>query len=417
MTAPRIGRSDRRAFVLAALVLSVVVAAIVSLRSRPTPPGHERAVSSGASAREPEPRAEAPRAPPPTPEAASTPLAVGDPDPRASHRADRVSHALLLMRFPPTSQPLRPDQRDVLEPNRRWESPLPLALATGQAKGPPKDGDLSFLFTGNAYAVVGNASLVATLEVFRERGGQRERVSVDVTRSEIVVLDESGPHPVASGIPFGDEGRDGDRAARDGILSATVTPGVIPALARHRGLAKLDITFEPREGDRRPAHASLDFRVGGALPGAFTGVAGERLTPEGLAIDVTMRIDEPGTYFVQGLLFDANDAPIGFATARPQLPAGSATVPLVFWGLLFHEAKAKGPFVFRTLTGHRLPDAAERERADLEPFTGSYRTKSYALSSFSDKEWESPSKELKIKALMDLATKNPEKLAPAASAP
>ena len=146
-------------------------------------------------------------------------------------------------------------------------------------------------------------------------------------------------------------------------------------------------------------------------PASFTGVTDEKLTADGLEISVGVQVDEAGQYFVQGLLFDAHDAPIGFAVARPTLAAGRATVPLLYWGLLFREANAPGPYVFRTVTGYRMPSGTEPDRADIVTWDGSYRTRAYATTDFSDKEHESPGKEAKIKALADLAAHSPAKAA------
>lgn len=326
---------------------------------------------------------------------------------RLTQRAERVSHAIALLRYPPGSQPLSRDMRDVLKPNARHETALPLALATGATGGAPTSGELSFQLTGDVYTVVGRGSLSPTLEVFREStpGSERARVAVDITDLALVTVEPGGTRPVATTLALNDEGRTGDAVAGDRIYGTTIVPSAIPALAAYRGLARLDVGFVAREGDRRPAHATLDFRVIGSAPAAFIGVSNERLTAEGLELSVDLDVDEPGHYFVQGLLFDAHGAPIGFAVARPTLARGRATVPLLYFGLLFHDARASGPFVFRTLTGQRLPEANEPDRAELAMWLGSYQTRAYRLTELSDREYESPAKEAKIQALAALAAR------------
>lgn len=374
------------------LALGVVYAVWPSPHRVPEPRGADRAEAPGSRS------AAAPSTSPARSSAQATAESpVGPPldpgDPRFEHRADRVSHAIAMLRFPPSSQPLRKDMKDVLEPNRRWETPLPLALATGAGgKDTPKTGDLSFELTGNAFTIIGQSSLVATLEVFR---GDHQRIAVDVTTATLTAVDTG--KTVATNVSLGDDG--------DHLYRASITPAAIDGLQGYRGLVKLDVGFVPSEGDHRPAQASLDFKVSSAAPAVFSGVAGEKLGPEGLEIDVDVQVTEPGQYFVQGCIFDAKDDPIGFAVARPQLAAGRGSVPLVFFGLLFHDANASGPYVFKTLTGNRMPAAGERDHADMEPWTGTYRTQAYAVSDFSDKEWESPQKDAKIQALSDLAGK------------
>lgn len=337
------------------------------------------------------------------------PASGRDPDDVAVQRAARVSHAIDLLKYSPDSQPLRRDMVDVLKPNRRYESAIPLAMATGRAGDPPKQGDLSFVLTGDVYAVVGKGALATTLEVFREStpGGDRERVAVDVQSCSLSVVENSGSRVVGATALLNDEGRDGDVAAGDRIYGLSLVPAAVSALASYRGLVRLDVEFTAAEGDRRPARASLDFRVAARVPAVVSGIGSERLTPDGLEIAVDVDVDEPGQYFVQALIFGAGGEPIGFAVARPKLGTGRARVPVLFWGLLFREANAPGPYVVRTVTGHRLPEPNESDRAEMATWEGPYRTRAYGLSDFSDKEYESPSKELKIQALAALAARNP----------
>jgi hypothetical protein len=140
-----------------------------------------------------------------------------------------------------------------------------------------------------------------------------------------------------------------------------------------------------------------------AAPATFVGVAAERLTVDGLEITVELGVQRAGRYVVQALLFDARERPVGVAVARPWLEQGRALVPLLYWGLLFHEAAAIAPFTCRTLTGHRLPDPGEPEGTDLTTWDVGYRTRTYALSDFSTKEHESAAKSRKVQALSDLA--------------
>ena len=349
---------------------------------RPAPP------SSAATAARPDPAA--------TPSSASSSssapdgLAAGDP--RFEHRADRVSHALELLRFPPTSQPLRKDMKDILQPNRRWETPLPLALAQGMNAKDATKTDLSFELTGDAFAITGQGTLTATLEVFH--AADHARIAVDVTSATLTAVDTGKP---VGTVTLGDDGNH--------LYRAAITPATLDGLRGYRGSVKLDVGFVPSEGDPRPAQATLDFKYSGSTPATFAGVSGDKLVPEGLEVDVDLDVTEPGQFFVQGCIFDGKNEPIGFAVARPTLEKGKRSVPLVFFGLLFRDANAAGPYVFKTLTGNRMPAPGEPDHATMDPWTGTYRTRPYALADFSDHEWDSPQKDAKIQALGDLAAK------------
>ena len=323
---------------------------------------------------------------------APTPDGVTAGDPRFDHRADRVSHALEMLRYPPTSQPLRKDMKDILQPNRRWETPLPLALAQGMNAKDATKTDLSFELTGDAFAITGQSTLTATLEVFH--AADHARIAVDITSAALTTVDTGKQ---VANVSLTDDGNH--------LYRAAITPAAVDGLRGYRGAVKLDVAFVPSEGDPRPAQATLDFKYSGSTPATFAGVSNDKLVPEGLEVDVDHDVTEPGQFFVQGCIFDAKNEPIGFAVARPTLEKGKRSVPLVFFGLLFRDANAAGPYVFKTLTGNRMPAPGEADHAAMDPWTGTYRTRPYALADFSDHEWESPQKDAKIQALGDLAAK------------
>ena len=360
----------RATWIAAAILAIVVLVVALSGREQPALRSTTPTATANETAAPPAPR-ESPL--PPTPAASPTPAE----DSRYARRNERVSNAIALLRYPADSQPLTTQMHDVLEPNRRHETRMPLSFATGgsgNGNHAAQPGDLSYELTADVFTVVGKASLHPRLSVFRDDA----RVHVDVTSATVL----------STSVTFDDDG------------NATITPSDIPELAGIRGPAHLDVDFV---ADGQRAHASLDFRVAGTTPATFVGVSGERLVPEGLELSVAIDVQEPGRYFIQGLLFDSNDSPIGYAVARPELTTGRATVPLVYFGLMFHDANANGPYVFRTLTGLRLPNGQEPDRADMDTWTGPYRTATYSLSDFSDQEYESAAKDAKISALANLA--------------
>ena len=365
-------RRPSRAVWLAAAALAVAVL-LVALADRRAPSRRSPAEAPTAN-QTAEPETPPTTLPPaPSPREAPSPATTSIDDSRYARRNERVSNAIALLRYPPDSQPLTKDMRDVIEPNRRHESRMPVSTS---ASGAP--GDLEYELTADVFTVVGRASLHPTLRAYRDQA----RVQVEITSAK---LSTGAP------VTFDDEGK------------ATITPSDLPELAALRGLVRLDVDFT---ADRHPAHASLDFRVASTVPATFVGVTGDRLVPEGLEVSVALEVREPGRYFIQGLLFDRADRPIGYAVARPQLTAGAATVSLVYFGLMFHDANANGPYVFRTLTGVRLPEGQEPDRADMDTWTGPYQTASYSLSDFLNGEYESAAKDAKIAALNALANGN-----------
>ncbi|HEU4412702.1 MAG TPA: hypothetical protein VFS43_46085 [Polyangiaceae bacterium] len=372
----------------------------------PPKPGPAKAAPAGEAAapRAREGRAQAPPGAPPEAERPYDEQGVA----RQAKRFDALDHAIELTRFPPDSRPLTAEMTDVLRPNRRHEQPQPLAAAHARGQKVDPERDLFVLFTGPRFALTPGEPLAATLEVTRGRpdeGRGAERVALEVREC---VLRASGPAPLAEGLPLNDRGEHGDPKAGDLSYSLSVDPLTLAGFERYNGPARLEVAFVA-PGASELAHASLDFKLGAVTPARFNGRVAERLAPAGLELRVGLDVEQPGHYVVQGLLFDARDQPVGFAVDRPTLGRGAGEATLLFFGLLFHEADARAPFVLRTVTGYRLPEGDEPDKLEMAPMPGEYRTHAYPRSAFSADEWQSASKDKRLEALRELAEKNPDK--------
>ena len=334
-----------------------------------------------------------------------------DPRDRAkTRRLSMIADAMEQNRFPPDSRPLTSEMQDVIRPYQRHESPHPIRLKRGKGEAVDPDKVPWYLLTASRYLLVRDARIEPRLEVYRSRpqGGEgQERVPVEIVAAKLMRFAQ--PDMVDVGrFPINDEGRDGDEKGGDGVYSASVDLGAYPALATHNGQIKLVVDFT-MPGVDYPIRAAIDFQMSAAEPARFTGLVTEKLTPAGLDFAVQLEVKRAGNYYVQGLLFDANNKPIGFAIARPTLATGRRDVVLSFFGLLFHEAKAQSPYQLKTLTGSRLADDGEPFNTELAPWPGPYRSKAYKLTDFSDHEHESPEKDKLLDTLRDLAEKNPDK--------
>jgi hypothetical protein len=413
MSAGSGGRRRRGALAFATLVAAGFVATRALRPSKPPEPAaHSTSAAAPGAPAAPTERPRPDDGPRPPAAGAALPLAAIAEHERAvarqAKRFEALDHAVDLARFPPDSRPLTSSMTDVLRPNTRHEQPTPLVTSRGARPEADPERAPYVLFTGPRYALTPGAPLAATLEVFRGRPdeGRRAKAPVEVRACS---LRAPGPGPHAEGLPLNDRGAEGDLEAGDLTYSIALDATALPGFERYNGPVRLDVAFTtPASGE--VAHASLDFLLTAAPPARFDGRVGETLTAGGLALRVGLEVERPGRYVVQGLLFDARGEPVGLAVDRPQLATGPAEATLLFFGLLFHESDAQAPFVLRTVTGYRLPEADEPARLDLAPLPGEYRTRPYPRSAFSRDEWQSTSKDRRLDALRDLAEKNPDKV-------
>lgn len=352
----------------------------------------------------------------------AAPLPASSADLEAARRAQMklrrwkmVGDALELNRFPPDSQPLTPAMTDVLKPYARHETPV----AIPRKKDGKIDPETSpyVLFTGPKYLLTPGTPIEAHLEVFARRpkeGEPPERMEVDIADARLLKFGQPQFTTVLK-APLNDAGNSGDPVAGDRVYSVTIPASALESLSTYNGMLQLtaDVRLNGVDGI---SHLTLDFMMTAAAPAVFTDNVRERLAPQGLELTVRVDVRQKGNYYTQALLFDSKNKPIGYAVSRNAWDVGLRDATFLFFGLLFHDANAQGPYVMRTLTGSRLAEGNEPFNTEMPPFAGEYWTKNYPLSDFAKTEWESPDKDKLINGLTELAEKNPEKtVVPSAS--
>ncbi len=390
-----------------ALIVALVGLAVwMMLPSRERP----RRMAPASPESEPTATAEAPRSLPPPP--AARPGAVrppGMPDPGGLAKRDVVSDTVWSTRYPPRSQPLTAEMTDVIHPNRRFESPMPVnPKGSGPNGAPDPDKDLYYLLTATSFSIPSGSPAVATLQVFRGASGGGNPVSVEVTALRLFQFGQPSFTPVdASTLAMVDDGTNGDAQAGDHVYTLSFVPSSIPALANHSGQIRLEVDFVA-QGGAPPKTGALVFLTSGQAPAIYTGTIHEQLQAQGLVLTAQVEVSQAGDYVLQGLLFDADDKPVGFAIEHPTFAVGTQSVDFLFFGLLFYEAQAVAPYHFRTLTGYRLPTPGDPHKADMPMWGGDYVTQTYKLSDFSPAEWSSPERNQAIAAAQGFAAARPQ---------
>ncbi len=168
------------------------------------------------------------------------------------------------------------------------------------------------------------------------------------------------------------------------------------------GQFRVTATFSAEGLREQTGFLAFYFTGEDRIPARFTGGFEDRLAGGDLVVDVGIDVDRAGPYHVEANLFDANERPFGWARFEGELGPGAQTVPLVFYGLVFHDAEASPPFVLRQVRGYRLRRGDSPHREDVPTFAGEYRTSDqYELANFRQEESDSPKKQRMLELYRD----------------
>jgi hypothetical protein len=193
-----------------------------------------------------------------------------------------------------------------------------------------------------AFEVGQPVDLFATLE---ERG--KAVAAAEVSGEIVDVLGN-----VLEQFDYHDDGRAPDRRAGDGIYSVRLAPA---------GLAAANYLVRVRA---RLLNGDLREAAGGFLysdPAAhLTGRYRDFLRDGNLHVAAEVEVGEAGRFHLAGTLYSAAGEPLGVAQAAAQLEPGRRWIELSFYGLMFHDHQAAGPYRLGTLalaTTNRMPNA------------------------------------------------------------
>lgn len=292
-------------------------------------------------------------------------VTIGLPAPLASGAAASYRHAA---RFPDDSRVVPPGAPD---PVRAKRTPAPHSLRAGE------DGPVITVWSREvSFEHPEPVDLYATLE--SAGPGQGRPVVADVTGQVINAADE----PVGL-VTYRDDGRDADRRAGDGIYSARFTfpADYRPALAESFGVRVRALTAD---GQRAGV-------VGGFLysdPDArLTGDFRDSVRDGNLVIEAEVVVEEAGRFHLAATVAASNGEPLGWAQAAAELEPGTHWVELSFYGLIFQERGAAGPY---RLASVALSTTTAMPNALNDLLEDAHRTRAYPLARFTDRPFGNP---------------------------
>ncbi|MEB2286368.1 MAG: hypothetical protein B6D46_09270 [Polyangiaceae bacterium UTPRO1] len=209
---------------------------------------------------------------------------------------------------------------------------------------------------------------------------RRFRNAARAVRGVIQTMDGAMVAPLA----FHDDGTHGDAQANDDQWVAVYTPDP-DAPNDFRGQYRVLVQAESARGETLNATTSFVYSVQTAH---LTGRYRDAVVDGNLQIDAEVDVEEAGRFRIEGTLVTTADAKmIGYAFADAELPPGAHWVPLVYYGLMFHDMKAPGPYSLFSVMLSTLGGSVPQE-SDVVP--NAYTTKAYAIDEFGDQPFNDP---------------------------
>ena len=322
-------------------------------------------------------------------------------------------------KYPPDSRPLLKDHRDETRPEIIKGSPQRMVILDPETKK-PKLSEYYCLLQPKTHTAIGKDPHRITLRCTKPPSQKPVALEIVESRLERRVQDK----PVRLPTPtVSDQGRDGDEKAGDRIYTFEWRPrGVDWGNMEHT--VRFNIPDE-EASPSRTYQLTTAFFSSPHSPARFTGRVNEQLVDGSLILSVQLQVARAGDYEIKGNLF-AGDEPIAVSRGRATLKTGLQTIDLLFFGKLFHDRNAAGPYTLRSLRGirenlaispselaskspeevNRILEESTKRRAASEPdrelipyATEGFKTRNYTLKDFSPKEYESDKKTQRIKML------------------
>jgi hypothetical protein len=341
----------------------------------------------------------------------------------------------LFARYPPDSRPLDRDMKDLTEPWKIGNLPLPILpdprmrteaalkamleemVASGKSREEVieelerrgKDAP-RFVFELNKHTITADDSLVAKLAVTDADGVP---VTAQILGAELV------GDPV-----FGSKGLGSVDYTETGAGAYRFTWRAPSADRKYWGSLTLKVrALVP--GVDGETDLVQSFYSSPIVPARFTGQFSERLENGSLYIDAVVEVLRECKFSLHANLYSLeDDEPTHWASADPILQPGRQLVSFPFYGKIFRDGGYQGRFELRDLRGtcENMPfpaswlgdpskiQAIEKAPAKDEPVLlyipytdATYKTRAYRLEEFSDAEWQAAEKTQRLQRLRELA--------------
>ena len=187
-------------------------------------------------------------------------------------------------------------------------------------------------------------------------------------------------------LAVNDAGTQGDLVAGDGTWSALMQPGA-QGFASFAGTVRLELNLEYAG---QPGFLFFDLIYSPEQAATWLPGVREAATPAGVDFYVKAQVLMPGRYVVSARVDDAKGQPVALAQFNGEVGAGPVEFKLPVFGKLIRDLNPEFPLVLRDVEAFLLKPDAFPDRVMLPRRAGEqHRSRSHALTSFSDAEWQS----------------------------
>lgn len=283
------------------------------------------------------------------------------------------------LEYPLNSRPLRSED---LKPERARDRIRPL--------GGRSSGKYYYSFNGNRLTLTEAEALHSHLVVYSDAAGDSP-VPLQSVNAELI-----GPSGALGPIAYLDNGADGDLRANDSFYTNVLSP-VVTDLPH--GTLVIMATFTLPDGTQGKAKLSVFHTPSDQVPATFTGAFKERIEDGSLVIAVQLDVKTAGTYVLEADLYAQDAEPLARATFRGALAVGTASADLLFFGKIFHDANAVGPYRLQKVRGYLFMAEGTPNRQLMVDYDGEHATDAYELSALSADAWQSTQKSRALQGL------------------
>ena len=250
---------------------------------------------------------------------------------------------------------------DALNPGARYETKQPLSRNPMSV-----DAGWEMLFTADRFYIVGDETVVISLDLWLD--DQPFAMALPDMKAEVV--SDNGlrqqmwleVEPTASGAIA--------LFKPDSYWSDVSGPMKVTATLSGAGI----------DGQL----ATLDFHFTGSdrIPAKFSSVIDDYIEAGNLVFSIGVGVRVAGDFRITANIHDRNGRPFGSARFEGPMAPGSQVATVSFYGLLFHDANAEGPYYLTTLRGERI-NPLSLSGSDLIPnIEATYISHDYPLQQF-----------------------------------
>jgi hypothetical protein len=283
--------------------------------------------------------------------------------------------------YPPSSRPLRPTDRHLVDWNRRWERPRAAGC----------DPRAKLLFSADRYWLVGADRLTSFVEL---EGADLPWRVVAATAEAVDSI---------SGVASGALALDYQPAGARWVNRLSLADLGLQRAARVRLTVEVECGA-PATTESRVIH--VVYTPEPAVPARFTGSFSDRIDNGSLVVRAGIEVVRGGRFVIDCNLYDAKDRPVAWTRFKAELEPGSHDLALTFFGKILIDVQAEAPLRLGELRGARHVEHSDPDLEPMPAYEGSHIIDGLDLSELSDAEWDSPEKRAKL-AMLELLAADP----------